>query len=103
MIFLPTVPFREMPVSTLHHGRARRAVNGLPAPKTRVACFPCGDPDCPPCLFPRADKQRKETAMNDLDTIMSNYDRHHQALRKLSEGNKGAVFDVLAKAHITHF
>jgi hypothetical protein len=42
--------------------------------------------------------------MNDLDSIlsiMSNYDRYHQDLEKLSEGNKGAVFDILAKAHIT--
>jgi len=38
--------------------------------------------------------------MNDLDTIMSNYENHRQALAKCSEHNKGAVFDCLAAANI---
>jgi hypothetical protein len=40
--------------------------------------------------------------MNTTDTVMSNYERHRQARAKLSEGNKGAVFDALAAAGITH-
>jgi hypothetical protein len=39
--------------------------------------------------------------MNDPDTVMSNFERHKQARAKLSEGNKGAVFDALASANIT--
>lgn len=39
--------------------------------------------------------------MIDLDTFMSNYDRHRQAMAKLSQANKGTVFDVLAAANIT--
>jgi len=39
--------------------------------------------------------------MNDLDTILSNYERDRQARAKLSEGNKGAVFDALVVANIT--
>jgi len=63
----------------LHHGGARRAVNGLPAPKNRVARFPSVTSRLiRPALFPRADKPRKETAMNDLDTFMSNYVRYHE-------------------------
>jgi hypothetical protein len=40
--------------------------------------------------------------MNDTDTVMSNYERNRQARAKLSEGNKGAVFDALAAGNITH-
>jgi len=54
-----------------------------------------------PALSPRADKPRKETVMNDTDTLMSTYERHRQARAKLSEGNKAAVFDALAAANIT--
>jgi hypothetical protein len=32
---------------------------------------------------------------------MSNFERHQQARAKLSEGNKGAVFDALASTNIT--
>lgn len=39
--------------------------------------------------------------MNDLDAVMSDYERHRQARAKLSEGNKGAVFDALTTATIT--
>jgi hypothetical protein len=56
-------PFREMSVFTLHPGRARRAVNGLPAPRNRVARFPSVTSRLlRPAQFPRADKPRKETA-----------------------------------------
>jgi hypothetical protein len=91
-----------MSVFTLHHGRARRAVNGLPAPRIRVARFPSvTSRPVRAALFPRADKPRKETAMNDPDTTISNYERHRQAQAQLSEGNKNALFDVLAAANIT--
>jgi hypothetical protein len=39
--------------------------------------------------------------MNDLENIMSDYERHRQAGAKLNEGNKVALFDVLAAASIT--
>jgi hypothetical protein len=39
--------------------------------------------------------------MIDLETFMSNYERHRQALAKLSQANKGAVFDVLVATNIT--
>src|ERR1017187_6492097 len=39
--------------------------------------------------------------MNDPDTVMSQFERHRQARAKLSEGNKGVVFDALAAANIT--
>ncbi len=39
--------------------------------------------------------------MIDLDTFMSNYNRRREAVAKLSQINKGAVFDVLANANIT--
>jgi hypothetical protein len=91
-----------MLVFTRHRGRARRAVNGLPAPRIRVARFPAVTSRLiRPALFPRADKPRKETAMNDLETIMSNYDRHRQALAKINHANKGLVFVVLDAANIT--
>ena len=39
--------------------------------------------------------------MNDLENIMSDYERHRQAGAKLNEDNKVALFDVLAAAGIT--
>ena len=39
--------------------------------------------------------------MNDLENIMSDYERHRQAGAKLNEDNKVALFDVLAAASIT--
>jgi hypothetical protein len=39
--------------------------------------------------------------MNDLHTVLSNYELDRQARAKLSEGNKGAVFDALTAANIT--
>jgi hypothetical protein len=39
--------------------------------------------------------------MNDTDTVMSDYERNRQARAKLSEGNKGAVFEALAAGNIT--
>jgi hypothetical protein len=54
-----------------------------------------------PALSPRIDNPRKETAMNDAETIMTTYDRHRQARKEQSEGNKSAVFDALAAANIT--
>jgi Family of unknown function (DUF6878) len=39
--------------------------------------------------------------MNDLDAILSNYERDRQARAKLSEGNKGAVCDALMVANVT--
>jgi hypothetical protein len=54
-----------------------------------------------PALSPRTDQPRKETAMNDTDTVMSDYERERQARVKISEGNKNAVFDALATVNIT--
>jgi hypothetical protein len=39
--------------------------------------------------------------MNDTDTVVSDYERHRQARARLSQANKGAVFDLLAAANIT--
>jgi uncharacterized protein DUF6878 len=39
--------------------------------------------------------------MNDMDSTMGQYERRRQALAKLAESNKGAVFDALAAAGIT--
>jgi hypothetical protein len=63
------VPRLAMSASTLRPGRARRAVNGLPAPTARVARFPAVTFRLlRPALFPRADKPRKKTAMSKPDT-----------------------------------
>jgi hypothetical protein len=39
--------------------------------------------------------------MSSLDSVTSTYERHRQALAKLSQVNKRAVFDVLATTNIT--
>jgi hypothetical protein len=39
--------------------------------------------------------------MNDIDTAMSNFERHRRARAKLSQSNKGVVFDALVAANIT--
>lgn len=39
--------------------------------------------------------------MNDLESIMIDYEHRRQAQAKLNEGNKAALFDVLAAANIT--
>jgi hypothetical protein len=39
--------------------------------------------------------------MNDLENIMSDYERHRQVQAKLNEGNKGVLFEALAAANIT--
>ncbi len=39
--------------------------------------------------------------MNDLDTVISSFERHCKARAKLSKGNKRVVFDALAAANIT--
>jgi hypothetical protein len=39
--------------------------------------------------------------MNDLDSVISDYERQMQAQAKINEGNKHAVFDALAAANVT--
>lgn len=39
--------------------------------------------------------------MNDPDSFFSDYERHRQAQPKINKGNKRALFDALAAAHIT--
>jgi hypothetical protein len=48
-----------------------------------------------------AGKPRKESIMNDPDSVISSYERHRQARAELGKGNKAAVFDALAAANIT--
>jgi hypothetical protein len=82
-------------------GRAVRSTGGplqesvLPVPLAVTARL------LRPAWSPLTDKPRKESAMNDLHTVISNYEGHRRARAKLSEGNKHAVFDALATAHIT--
>ena len=39
--------------------------------------------------------------MNNLETTMSNYERHCQARKELGKANKAAIFDALAAANIS--
>jgi hypothetical protein len=91
-----------MSVLTLHHGRARRPVNGLPAPNSVLpVALAVTARLVRPALFPLTDKPREETVMNDLNSQISNYERHREARARISISNKSTVFDALTAANIT--
>jgi len=70
--------FVGLSVLALDPGRARRSVNGLPAPRIRVA-LPVTARLVRPALSPRIDNPRKETALNNPDPAFASYDRYRDS------------------------
>jgi Family of unknown function (DUF6878) len=79
----------------------RRAVNGLPAPKTVLpVSLTVTARLMPPAFSPRTDQPRKETVMKNSPVYLTS-EGHLQTCPKLNERNKRFVFRALAAAEIT--